>query len=217
MKTKNFIRLLRKNHFCFEDFFPEFGENPPIVCRLHDDHDGTNRGNLIVMPIKGIVIRVLVDVLFFEMLRFRTSNGGGHSLITHDVLRLFMYMVQNGEDYTPECIQRLFSFEEDWQIEHEKKLSVSNVTNYLKSYDKDFAVKSEPVTFSGISIGMNIVGDIFLQLESGCVDLHYKDSNPMHFKMLLLLAYAMHLDNLEKPIGNLRWVTPPQKEPNPTG
>lgn len=217
MTTQNFIRLLRKTHFYPEDFFPKHGENPPIVCRVHDDHDGTNRGNLIVMPIKGIVIRVLTDVLFFELLRFRTSNGGGMSLITHDVLRLFMYMIQEGEDYIPDHVQKLFPFEEEWEEEFGEQFSIKDIAAYLKSYDKDFFTRGDTVTFSGISVGVNDVGDTLIQIKDGCVDLHYRDSNPMHFKMVMLLAYAMHLDNLKKPTGNLRWVTPPQKEPNPTG
>lgn len=128
-----------------------------------------------------------------------------------------MYMVQNGEDYIPNAEQKSFSFEEDLEKEKGERLSIEDVTDYLKSYDKDFITTGATVGFSGIHVGVNDVGDILIQIPDGCVDLHYKNSNPMHFKMLLLLAYAMHLDNLEKPTGNLRWVTPPQKEPNPTG
>ena len=78
--TKNIREILERPFW-----IPEVKTNTEYV-RLHDDHDGTKEGCIILQFDEAGDAFVYTDVHQHPTLRFRTLNGGGSSLRVRNAL-----------------------------------------------------------------------------------------------------------------------------------
>lgn len=70
--------------------------------RLHDDHDGTREGKLVVFQSQDGDMHVWVERdVYVPALRFRTQLGGGSSPHTHNALRLLAEAIRMDNERTP--------------------------------------------------------------------------------------------------------------------
>ena len=82
---------------------PEELDPSGIYSRLHDDHDGTMQGSIVV-SFNPRVGDVWVDVRHPEhsTLRFRDWNGGGRSLRVRNALVLLALAIKLDNDEKPD-------------------------------------------------------------------------------------------------------------------
>ncbi len=83
-KSKTFDSILRR--LLRQPFWPKDVNTMQPYHRLHDDHDGTNKGQLIVTFSDDGDARVTIDDRTHTPLRFRQPLGGGRSPHTYAAL-----------------------------------------------------------------------------------------------------------------------------------
>jgi hypothetical protein len=90
------IRRILNNPF----WIPEIKQNE-IYTRLHDDHDGTFLGSLIVLFNSLGDAFIGIDLLPFQSLRYRTSSGGGKSLRVRNALIILALAIKLDNEENP--------------------------------------------------------------------------------------------------------------------
>ena len=77
-------------------------EHSEAYSRLHDDHDGTCRGKLIVQMDQNGDMWFNSDARPYQCLRFRNFIGGGRSLRVHNALRILALAIKKDSEQFPD-------------------------------------------------------------------------------------------------------------------
>ena len=97
---KGIYRAL-EHPFCIPDLT---GDAPYI--RLHDDHDGTHKGKIIISIGRDGDVWVRVEPSHdLSSLRFRTSSGGGNSQRVRNALLILALAIKLDNEEHPQSIR----------------------------------------------------------------------------------------------------------------
>jgi hypothetical protein len=95
-------RHLLESHF----WIPDLKANQPYT-RVHDDHDGTFKGNITVLfSVDGDAWCRTLDDHCSRLLRFRNILGGGESLRVRNALMLLAYAIQLDNQENPQTVNK---------------------------------------------------------------------------------------------------------------
>ncbi len=85
-----------------ESFWVNDLKSDTVYGRIHDDDDGNRIGSLVVNFDAYGDARLKVEGEEGQVLRFRTSGGGGRSLRVRNALMILAYAIQLDNDRDPE-------------------------------------------------------------------------------------------------------------------
>ncbi len=102
MRKVSRARLIKDAHRVLEDpfFIPEL-ETKKNYRRLHDDHDGTFRGSIVVTIGEDSDVWVDIDQKERSSLRFRSWFGGGRSLRERNALMILALAIKLDNEKNP--------------------------------------------------------------------------------------------------------------------
>jgi hypothetical protein len=73
-----------------------------VYARIHDDHDGTYEGKLMIFELENGDMVVTTDKHQGSPLRFRNYFGGGQSLRVHNALKILALAIKLDNDEHPQ-------------------------------------------------------------------------------------------------------------------